>query len=138
MALWLQVLIAACLAATTALVHGLGLVTMSTAFGLNNQRLEERDFDSRSLVLMGGAVVSLFLLHALEILLFAGFFCFVGAIGSLERSLFYSLSSYATLGIPFDLPDEWQLVGASEALTGFLMLGWSTAYLVNKFKKMRS
>jgi hypothetical protein len=57
---------------------------------------------------------------------------------TLEEALFYSASAYATLGWTADyFPPEWRLIGAIEALVGFLMLGWSTAFVVATMNRLR-
>ena len=59
------------------------------------------------------------------------YYALVDAILALEAALYYSASAYATLGTPADdFPVEWRLVGALEALIGFLLIGWSTAFIV--------
>ena len=81
--------------------------------------------------------LGLFALHTLEIGLFASFYLGVGAIGDLEQALYYSTSAYATLGHPdIPFPDQWRLVGAVEGLSGFLLLGWSTAVFVTDMNKL--
>ena len=81
--------------------------------------------------------LGLFALHTLEIGLFASFYLGVGAIGDLEQALYYSTPAYATLGHPdIPFPDQWRLVGAVEGLSGFLLLGWSTAVFVTDMNKL--
>ena len=79
----------------------------------------------------------LFMLHAAEIALFAYFYLAAGAIDTLEQALYFSASSYSTLGHPdIPFPDQWRLVGAIEGLAGFLLIGWSTAVFVTDMNKL--
>jgi hypothetical protein len=79
----------------------------------------------------------LFSLHVIEIALFAGFYLFVGALPHIELALFFSASAYSTLASPeADFPQAWRLVAALEGLTGFLMIGWSTAFFVTDMNKL--
>lgn len=56
-----------------------------------------------------------------------------------SRRRHYSASAYATLGQAGEYPTyEWRLVGAIESLIGFLLIGWSTAFIVSKVDKLRS
>ena len=119
-------------------VHGLGLVGISKVLRLKEERLKEHDFDVRAIVLMCGMALMLFALHILEIWIFAAFYLLVGAIGTLEDALYYSAAAYATLGRTEDFfPDNWRLIGAVEALIGFLLIGWSTAFIVSNVNKLR-
>ena len=121
------------------IVHLLGLAIITRTLNLNEDRLEERDFDFGAMALMSGMAVLLFALHILEIWIFAAFYMAVGAMQDLEEALYYSASAYATLGRTADyFPDEWRLIGAIEALIGFLLIGWSTAFIVSKSSKLRS
>lgn len=136
--IWVQLGAAGLMVAVLALIHGLGLVGIAKLFTLNDERLEEHAFDSHAILLMGTLAFSLFILHALEIGIFAGFYMAIGAIGTFEEALFYSASAYATLGYTADyFPENWRLLGAAEALVGFLLLGWSTAFLVHNIDKLR-
>jgi hypothetical protein len=119
-------------------VHGLGLVGISRILNLKEERLEELNFNYRAIMLMCGMALLLFALHILEIWIFAAFYLIVGAIGDLEDALYYSASAYATLGRTEDyFPDEWRLIGAVEALIGFLLIGWSTAFIVSTVNKLK-
>jgi len=117
--------------------HSLGLTAVSKTLRLRTERLKEMDFSWRSLGLTAGMAIMLLLLHSVEIFLFAAFYIFVGAMAELEAALYYSAAAYATLGRTADyFPDSWRLFGAIEALIGFLMIGWSTAFIVSKTDRL--
>lgn len=120
------------------LVHALGLISISKMLNLKDERLENHDFNFRALALMCGMALMLFTLHLIEISIFAGFYLMVDAMHSMEEALYYSASAYATLGRTAEyFPDEWRLLGAIEALIGFLLIGWSTAFIVGNVDKLR-
>jgi hypothetical protein len=86
---------------------------------------------------MGTYGLLLFLLHFLEIFVFAAFYKAVGAMRSMEEALYYSASCYATLGAStVGFSEEWRLVGALEALIGFILIGWSTAFMVRTLRRI--
>lgn len=119
------------------IIHGLGLIAISRLLRLRKDRLEHHDLDVRALLLMGGVGLSVFALHTLEIWVFAAFYLAVGAIGSMEEALYFSASAYATLGRTVDFfPVGWRLVGALEALVGFVLIGWSTAFMVTTVNRL--
>jgi SNF family Na+-dependent transporter len=69
------------------------------------------------------------LLHLVEITAWAAFYLWKDAIGDVQRALYFSAVTYTTTGYgDVVLPQEWQLVGGVEALTGILMCGWSTGF----------
>lgn len=119
------------------LVHGLGVVGITRLLRLEDSTLKAHRLDGRAFGLLTSMALSLFALHAVEIALFAAFYLGVGALRSVEEALYFSASSYATLGhANLDFPDRWRLVGALEGLVGFLLLGWSTAVFVTDMNKL--
>ena len=134
--LTLQLSAIAGLSLVMVVMHTLGLVGISRLLGLKEKRLLEHDFDYRAVGLIGSFGLLLILLHTAEILVFALFYLTVSAL-DFEESLYYSASAYATLGRTADyFPPEWRLVGAIEALIGFILIGWSTAFMVTTMRKL--
>lgn len=73
-------------------------------------------------ILSAGA--GLFLLHAAEIWLYAGFYLGVGALAGFEPALYFSTSSYTTVGYgDVVLGEKWRLLGAIEGANGLILLG---------------
>ena len=135
--LGVQLAVAAGFVIMMIVVHSGGLVGISRALHLDDDKSIPNEFGLRAAVLMGTYGVLLFVLHFLEILLFALFYHFVGAMRSLEAALYYSASCYATLGTaPGNFSEEWRLVGALEALIGFVLIGWSTAFMVRTLRRI--
>ena len=118
-------------------VHSAGLVGISRALHLHDERSIPNEFGLRAAALMGTYGLLLFLLHFLEIYLFAIFYRYVGALKSMEAALYYSASCYATLGAATTgFSEEWRLVGSLEALIGFILIGWSTAFMVRTLRRI--
>ncbi len=54
----------------------------------------------------------------------------IGGFTNMATALYYSLSSYTTVGYAdVVLPEQMRLLGPLEAATGMLMFGWSTGYI---------
>ncbi len=137
--LGVQLIAAAFMMLVMTLTHGLGLIGIANLFKLRKERLVEHDLNARAIMLMCGIALSLFALHTMEIAIFAIFYLLIDAMQTLEEGLYYSASAYATLGRTAEyFPDEWRLVGAFEALIGFLLIGWSTAFMVRNVDQLRT
>lgn len=84
-------------------------------------------------------VFGLLLLHLLQIGVWAAFFQHKEFFPDFETALYYSATSYSTVGygdvIP---PDHWRIYGAIEAVTGILMFGWSTGVLFAIVNRLQS
>jgi len=54
----------------------------------------------------------------------------IGGFTNMATALYYSLSSYTTVGYAdMVLPEHLLLLGPLESATGVLMFGWSTSYI---------
>ncbi len=130
-ALGVQLAVAAGFVLLMVIIHGLGLLGISRLLKLNARRLKERALNFGAFLLVGATGVLLFLLHIVEICVFAGFYLSVDSnIVDVAQALFFSASAYATLGTnsAFVAP-QWELIGALEGLVGFVLIGWSTAFV---------
>ena len=137
MQLGTQIFVAFLLVVLMMLIHGFGVVLVTKLLRLNDRVLRAHQLDYRAFGLLTSMALSLFVIHAFEISLFALFYLEAGAIGSVEQALYFSASSYATLGHPdIDFPERWRLLGAIEGLLGFLLIGWSTAVFVTDMNKL--
>lgn len=118
-------------------VHALGLTAISKILKLREGRLKEMSFSVKSIALLSAMGFLLLGLHTLEIAIFAGFYLSIDAMETTEEALYYSASNYATLGRTADyFPSDWRLMGAMEGLMGFLLIGWSTAFIVSKGNRL--
>lgn len=132
-----QLAISAGLVLIMTIIHSLGLLGISKVLRLKDDRLREHDFNFGAVVLMGSFGMLVFALHVFEIFVFAGFYLLVGALSNFAEALYYSASAYATLGRTSDyFPEDWRLIGAVEALAGFILIGWSTAFMVSAMRKL--
>ena len=138
LALGAQLLISAGLVLVLMIVHATGLLAVSRLLHLEPDVLSKRSVDFRAILTMASLGTLLFALHILEIMLFAGFFIGIGAFGQFEDALFFSASAYTTLGLTANFPEAWRLLGAVEALVGFVLIGWSTAFIISTLDKLRS
>jgi hypothetical protein len=131
MHLWIQLFWAAVLTILCLLVHGFGIVVITRVLRLEEKRLRDKELGLGAFLLLTGLAVCVFLLHATEIAIFAAFYAVAGILPEFEDALYFSASSYSTLGtVDLVLPDAWRLVGAIEGVAGFLLLGWSTAFFI--------
>ncbi len=118
----------------TVIFHGFGLALLGRA--LRGEAQVERmhhipALSLRTVFFTLCLVVAIFVLHGIEIWVYAALYLMIGAIPTLETSVYFSTISYA--GIGFDdryIDPAWRLVAAIEGINGFLLLGWSTAFFV--------
>lgn len=84
-------------------------------------------------------VIGLVAVITAEIWLYALAYLAVGALGDLEAALYFSTTSFTTLGYGDVVLDQrWRLLGAIEGANGLLLFGWSTAFLISVTGRMRA
>lgn len=120
------------LVALMVLIHTAGLLLLARLTPRLAHRLGLHNHDvGRSLVMMG-SVLGLFALHTCEVWLWAGAYLWLGAVENFPAALDLSTALFSTLGYDGREPlaPAWRLLSALEGINGFLLIGWSTAYLV--------
>lgn len=126
----LELLVATLLVSITVTLHlgGLELLLHLTRLHLKFFKTAWLRLD-RFLVPLGIAL-GLFILHGLEIWIYAFAYRLLDALPHIEEALFFSTSAYSTLGaVGASLPKPWRIVGVLESVNGMLLIGWSTAFL---------
>jgi hypothetical protein len=108
-------------------VSGLMLLTdqLKRHISPDNDARLWRDF---SILIVAFAVMVA--LHTLETMIWAIFYQSWQLFSNFETSLYFSLTSYTTIGFgDVVLPDRWRLLGGIEGISGILLSGLSTAFL---------
>ena len=112
------------------LLHVTGLLLMA------DWLMDRRDFFARKNAKVYYALLIVFLfsgimfLHIVETSLWATYYYTRGHFSDFETSLYFSLTSYTTIGYgDVLLPQRWRLLGAIEGVTGVLLCGISTAFI---------
>jgi Ion channel len=114
----------------TVLVHTFGLIAVTRVMTHATDRFRMHGHRSR-VIAMISVVFGLFLVLTVEIWLWAACYRIVGALPDFDQALYFSTVAFSTVGFGDIVPShEWRLLGALEAVNGFLMIGWSTAYLI--------
>ena len=82
-------------------------------------------------VAMVTTVLGLFLAHTIEVWVWAIAYVVVGAVNGLEEAVYFSTVTFSTLGYGDITPaPAWRVFAALEGMNGFILIGWSIAYLV--------
>jgi hypothetical protein len=76
-------------------------------------------------------------LAAVTLTTWAAAFTAVGVLPDFETSLYFSFTSYTTVGYGDAIPPStWRSIGPFEAAVGILMFGWSTGIMVAAVQKV--
>ena len=124
-----QLLIATALVSATVVIHLAGLDLLQVTLRWHIERFTGWLHLDRIVVPLG-IVLGLFVVHGVEIWLYALVFWRAAAVQGLDQALYISIGAYSTLGEAGPvLPERWRIVGSLEAINGMLLIGWSTAFL---------
>jgi hypothetical protein len=114
----------------TVLIHTFGLIAVTHVMAWLVAHFRMHGRRSR-VIAMITVVFGLFAILTVEIWLRAIFHLLIGSFPDIATALYFSSVTFSTLGYGDVLPPErWRLLAALEAVNGFLLIGWSTAYLI--------
>ncbi|MEQ8299838.1 MAG: ion channel [Hyphomonas sp.] len=137
--LLLNLIVAGVLVALTCTTHFAGMVLLSAVLrqrGVHPVNLTSVFGQGLSILFV---VLSLFALHSIQIWIYAFAYLALGQFDSIEPALYFSTSAFTTVGFgDILLSDDWRMLGAAESANGFLLLGWSTAFLVAVTARVRA
>jgi len=125
------------LIALTVVIHasGLGLINKEVTAKLSGAgRL--RNLSGASMFVMGATALSAAILHGLEGGIWAGAYRLLGALQDNKTAMLYSLNAMTSYGHDGVLLERrWQMLGALEALNGWILFGLTTAFLFTVMQK---
>ena len=88
------------------------------------------------MAIIGGTALSATLLHGFEAAIWASAYILLGWIKDQKSAMLYSVSAMTTYGhSDIHLHQKWQMMGALEALSGWILFGLTTAFLFTVIQK---
>lgn len=135
--MFVQLVFAFSLTAATVIIHGLGSLEAMIHLARLWKRKKGNQSSFASAILMLRIVSALLVLHWFEAAVWALFYLASGALPDLETAIYFSLTSYTTVGYgDVVLPGSWRLLGPFEAAVGILTFGWSTGIIVTSLTRI--
>ena len=124
----------------TVLIHvsGLGLIAQRAVHDAGRM-IERRHPRVAFVVVVGATTLLATCLHGLEAGIWALAYQFLGALPESRTAMLYSLNAMTSYGhTNLELQDHWHLMGALEALNGWLLFGLTAAFLFAVIQKVWS
>jgi voltage-gated potassium channel Kch len=111
-------------------IHASGLLLLGDWLLSRRPAVEQRPSHTQYSLLLIAAFTVILFLHVFETGIWAAFYRWRELFPDYETSLYFSLTSYTTIGYgDVTLPQRWRLLGAVEGISGVLLCGLSTAFL---------
>jgi hypothetical protein len=121
----------------TVTFHFLGLAALIAVLNTDLPRRMRAGTGLQKALTMLMTVFGLVAMHTVEIWLYAMLYLVRGEFPDIEAALYFSTTSFSTLGYgDVILSPVHRLVGAIEGVNGFILIGWSTAFLVSVTNRM--
>ncbi len=132
-----QILLGMCMIALTVVVHAVGIIVL---IRLLRGRVVLKDIHLslfRMVRVLVFTVLAIFLLHTIEIWLWAVLYIWLGDFEIMERALYFSTVTFTTLGYgDITLLPRWRLLSSFEAANGVILFGVSTAFVFAVIQRM--
>ena len=127
----------------TVVVHVLGLGLLSRkAMEVSGHPIRRHHPILLFVLVLGGTTLFATLLHGIEAIIWAVAYKQLSAITEGKSAMLYSLNAITSYGhTGLQLQERWHLLGALEALNGWLLFGLTTAFLfaiIQDFSTMRA
>jgi hypothetical protein len=125
-----NVLFGTCLISATVFIHTAGLIGLSSRMPRIVWRLRLNRHNLGRAVALVATVLGIFAIHTVEIWLWAAAYYLAGAIDRFDTALYLSTEMFSTAGSDIHPTAHWRQLSALESVNGFILIGWSIAYLV--------
>lgn len=114
----------------TVVIHTFGLIGVTHVMSWVTNRIRLHGHRSR-LLAMNTVVIGVFAVLTAEVWLWAFAYALIGVVDDFETALYFSTTTFSTVGFGDVVPHpDWRMLAALEGVNGFLLIGWSTAYLI--------
>ncbi len=111
-------------------IHITGIVFLGELLVGRGVRIKQQLTSMSTSLLLMAVFSVLITLHVIESCIWAAFYYIRGLFPDLETSLYFSMTSYSTVGYgDVLLPHDWRLLGTVEGISGVLLCGLSAACL---------
>jgi hypothetical protein len=124
-----EILVAFLIVAVCVLVHVAGILLMAELLLNRRGYLEQKHARTYHAIVMILVFSGILTLHITETIVWAGFYYANALFSDFETSIYFSMTSYTTIGYgDVLLPRNWRLLGVIQGVTGVLLCGISTAF----------
>lgn len=135
-----QLLVSTLMVLLTVIIHGAGIFALARLLRIEAREEAEEHIHPmslRGLSVTLSLVLGIFVLHGIEIWVYAFVFLILDALPTLSDAVYFSTITYATTGYDDEgFVEAWRMVAAIEGVNGIILLGWSTAFFVTVVARM--
>jgi hypothetical protein len=135
--LWENLAISVAMIVLCVAIHGSGVYGLTHVLESDRAKPWREGRPHRQGVTVILTIFGLLALHSIEIWAYAFLYEVVAEFDTLETSLYFSATTFTTLGFgDVTLDPGRRLIAGTEGLIGLILIGWSTAILVSLTTRM--
>ena len=113
------------------IIHTVGLVVLARWMSWIVRWFRLHRHSLGKTIAMVTTVLGLFLVHTIEVWVWAFAYLAIGVVDALEDAVYFSTVTFSTVGYGDITPAaDWRVFAALEGMNGFILIGWSIAYLI--------
>jgi len=128
----IQLLVGTALIIACVVTHAISLELLLRRLKAIAPRWDRRLPNYGHIIIMIVVVLGLFAAHSVEAWIWALFYWLSGEVTTLSEAVYFSTVTYTTLGYgDITLSPDWYITSSLQAVSGIILFGWSTAFLVN-------
>lgn len=132
-----QLIIGALLICLTVIIHGIALDRLLFFLHWIGDFCNRTLRPVKRIMVLVICVLGLFLAHVIQVWLWAGLYLYIDSLPDLETALYFSTSTFTTVGYgDIVLDTEWRLLSSFQSANGFILFGWSTAFIFEVTSKL--
>lgn len=132
-----ELVIGAILVCATVLIHAIALDRLMRLLEFIGPLFFKRFRRLWKIPMLVVTVLCVLVAHIIQIWLWAFFYIGVAAVPDFETALYFSTSTFTTVGYGDVVLDKtWRLISSFQSANGFLMFGWSTAFIFEVTSKL--
>ena len=133
--IWMNILYGSLITIYTIVIHA--LATRFIMFTANRMKKRTHHIFIYKEIWLSVFVLIMLFAAILEASGWSAIYHHLGATGSFEESLYFSIVTFTTLGYgDITLNSDWRILASIQAAAGILIFGWSTAIIVAVVQKL--
>lgn len=134
-----NLLLSGVMVGSTVVIHFAGLLILMWLLRARGHNFRAHESILGQIAAIVFVVLGLVAIHTVEIWLYAIVYFGLGALQHFEEALYFSTTSFTTIGYGDVVLDrKWRLLAAIEGANGLILFGWSTAFLFSVTVRMRT